>query len=149
MALLNPSVQKQVRTALAAMTRPIRVAMFTQGDGGALECEMCADTRHLVEELAGLSDKVTLEVHDFVAEAALAERYGVDKIPALVLLGDGPEPRDHGIRFYGIPSGYEFGTLLQDFVAVSKGTADLSAGTVRDLQKLTKPVHMQVFVTPT
>lgn len=149
MALLNSEVQQQVREALTGMAAPVKLFMFTQGGNGTLECDFCAETRQLVEEVAALSDKITLEVRDLVADAELAEAYRVDKIPALAILGGGPEPKDYGIRLYGIPSGYEFGTLIEDILMVSRGEPGLQAKTLDELKRLTEPVHIQVYVTPT
>ncbi|MFN4294688.1 MAG: protein disulfide oxidoreductase [Thermoflexales bacterium] len=149
MALLNSTIQQQVREALAAMKRPVKLLMFTQGANGVVECAFCAETRALLEEVAALSDKLTLEVRDFVADAALAEAYRIDKIPAVAVLGDGAQPKDYGIRLYGIPSGYEFGTLIEDILMVSRGEAGLQPQTMNELKRLDAPVHIQVFVTPT
>jgi glutaredoxin-like protein len=147
--LLDDRVQKQVRAALAGLTNPVKLVMFTQGEGGALECSYCGDTRQLAEELSGLSDKVQLEVLDFEGDASRARSLGVDKIPAIVLLGGPDAAKDHGIRFFGIPAGYEFGTLLEELKMVSAGTPQLSAATMQAIARLKEPVHIQVFVTPT
>ncbi len=65
------------------------------------------------------------------------------------MLRDGPEPTDYGIRMFGIPSGYEFGTFLETLRAVSRGQTDLRPDTTEALARLTVPVHIQVYVTPT
>ncbi len=148
MSLLNEEIQEQVRQAFSAMTKPVKVLFFSQGQGGALECDYCAETHQLLEELAALSDKIELEVYDFLADEAVAQQYGVDKIPAIVLLGGEPL-KDYGIRFYGIPSGYEFGTLIEDLLMLSQGEHNLLPKTLEALQQIDQPVHIQVFVTPT
>ncbi len=149
MPLLDDRVQKQVRSALNDMPGPVKLVMFTQGEGGALECAFCGETRQLVEELGKLSDKIAVEVRDFQADADLARSYGIDKIPAIVMLGGGDQPKDYGIRFYGIPSGYEFSTLIEDLRMVSRGDAGLGQATRDAVRKITRPVRIQVFVTPT
>lgn len=151
MALLNDKVQQQVREALADMTGAVKVILFTQGQTDlALECEMCAETRQIVEEVAALSDKITVDVRDFVADADLAEQLGIDKIPALAILrAEGERTVDYGIRLYGIPSGYEFSTLIEDLLMVSRGEHGLNDATVKELERLLEPVHIQVYVTPT
>ena len=149
MPLLDDRVQKQVRTALADLQSPVTLVMFTQGEGGALECAFCGETRQLVEEVAKLSDRITVEIRDFQADANLARSYGIDKIPAIVLDTGGAAPRDHGIRFYGIPSGYEFSTFIEDLRLVSRGSAGLGAPTQDAIARITRPVRIQVFVTPT
>lgn len=152
MTLLDDDVRRQLRDAFADLQEPVKLVLFTQGKPGpgpALECDYCAETRQLLEELAALSDKLSLEVRDFVAEADTARRLGVDKIPALAVTRGGARPQDYGIRLYGLPSGYEFATLVEDIRMVSRGSAELSAQTLAELGRLTSPVHIQVYVTPT
>jgi len=120
---------------------PVRIVMFTQ----EIECLYCAQTRELVQELPPLSDKITVEVHDFVADAAKAKEYGIDKIPALAIIGK----KDYGVRIYGIPYGYELQTLIDAIITVSRGTTDLSDNTKSILKEVKNPVHIQVFVTLT
>lgn len=148
MAFLNSELQQQVREMLAPVTQPVKLVVFTQGEG-ALECEMCSDTRQLLEEVATLSDQISVEVYDFVADAGLAAAYGIEKIPAVAVLRGGDETQDYGIRLYGIPSGYEFSTLIEDLVMVGSGEFGLSAKTLAALEALPGPIDIQVFVTPT
>jgi glutaredoxin-like protein len=148
MSLLNDPIQKQIRQAFETLTGPVKIVMFTQGDN-VPECDTCADTRQLLEEVAALSDKITLEVHDFARETQLAEHYRIDKIPAVAILSGGPTPKDYGIRLYGVPAGYEFSTLIEDILMVSQQKSVLSAKTLSELTRLTQPVNIQVFVTPT
>ncbi len=149
MPLLDDRVRKQVQDALAGITRPVKIVMFTQGEGGAIECEYCSETRELVEEVSQQSGKLSLEVLDFQADEARAREYGVDKIPAVVLLAGDGEPARHGVRLYGIPAGYEFSSLVEGLRMVGTGDVKLSDATRQALARLTKPVHLQVFVTPT
>jgi glutaredoxin-like protein len=149
MALLDEKIQSQIRTIFAELRHPVKLVMFTQSEGGALECAMCSETRMLVEELAALSDKVGVEVLDFVADEAAAHAYGIDKIPAIAILGDGTPAKDAGIRFYGIPSGYEFGSLVETIMMVGQDEPGLSAAADQALQQLRTPAHIQVYVTPT
>lgn len=139
--MLKDEDRKAVGKRFEGIVEPVKIVMFTQ----AIECEHCSATRGLVEELAGLSDKLSVEVLDFVKDKARADAYGVDKIPALVLLGD----RDYGIRFFGIPAGYEFSTLIEDIVMVGKRDHGLPEDVVKELAKIDSPVHMQVVVSPT
>ena len=149
MPLLKENIQNQVRQLLEKMESPVKLVMFTQGEGGALECDMCADTRQLITEIADLSPRLKTEIYDFVADAALAEKYKIDKIPAVAIVQDGAEPKDFGVRLFGIPAGYEFSSLIEDVLLVSRGKAELSPQTVEQLSRLDKPVHIQVYVTPT
>ncbi len=123
------------------MVDPVRILMFTQ----EIECRFCSDTRQLVQELAGLSERISVEVYDFVSDAETVKQYGIDKIPALAIIGK----KDDGVRIYGIPYGYELQTLIEAVISVSKGTTNLSDKTKAILVDVKSPVHIQVFVTLT
>lgn len=141
MSLLNEQIRKDVQKALSSVENPVVFKVFTQ----EAECDYCADTRELVEEVAALSDKLTVETHDLVKDAAIAESLGIDKAPAIAVIGK----KDYGIRMFGIPSGYEFGSLIESVKLVSEGESGLSPTTKQQVAKLTKPVTIQVFITPT
>jgi glutaredoxin-like protein len=141
MPLLNEEVKEQVKQQLADLAGPVRLVMFTQ----EFECQYCAETRQLVEEVGELSEQVAVEVYDFVEDKDRADELGVDKIPAVAVIGE----EDYGIRFYGIPSGYEFTSLLEAIQTAAAGKPDLSEDTLGALSELSEPVHIQVFVTPT
>jgi len=123
------------------MEGPVKIVMFTQ----EIECGSCSNTKDLVQELATLNDKISVEVYDFVADAAKAKEYGIDKIPALAIIGK----KDYGVRIYGLPYGYELQTLIEAVMNVSKGKTDLSDKTKSILTEVKAPVHIQVFVTLT
>jgi glutaredoxin-like protein len=123
------------------MGSPVTLVNFTQ----QLECQLCGKTRGLLDELVRLSDKLSLEVYNFQLDKTEVSQYRVDKIPAIAVAGD----KDYGIRFYGIPSGYEFVSLLGAVLHVSSGDSGLKPETLDQLGELDRPVHLQVFVTPT
>lgn len=145
MALLSEKDQNYLRETFSKLENGVKMVMFTQ----ERECEYCKETRQIVEEVAGLSAKIETEIVLFEPEGEAAKKYGIDKIPAIALLQNGDEPKDYGIRFYGIPSGYEFSTLVEGIQMVGAGDSGLSQATKDALAKLDKPVHMQVFITPT
>jgi len=141
MALLKDKDKNKVTTAFKQITDDVRVVMFTQ----EFECPHCEMTRTLLEEVSKLSDRITLEVHDFVADKELAAQHGVDRIPATVLVGE----KDYGIRFYGVPAGYEFNVLVQDIRDVGKRDPNLSDKVISELAKVDQPVHLQTIISPT
>ena len=142
MSLLPEDKKEALRNDLKErMVDPVKIVMFTQ----EIECRFCSDTRQLVQEIAALSDKVTVEVYDFMANGDKAKEYKIDKIPALAIIGK----KDYGVRIYGIPYGYELQTLIGAVVYVSRGTTDLSEKTKTILVDVKSPVHIQVFVTLT
>ena len=141
MALLKDKDKTKVTNTLKGITKPVTIVMFTQ----EIECQHCEMTRTLLEEVSNLSDRITLEVHDFVADKELAKKYGVDKIPATVLIGE----KDYGIRFFGVPAGYEFNVLVQDIRDVGKRDPNLSDKVLTELAKIDQAVHLQTIISPT
>ena len=142
MSLLPDDKKEVLRNELKEkMVDPVSIIMFTQ----EIECRFCSDTRQLVQEFQTLSDKIKVEVYDFMADGDKAKQYGIEKIPALAIVGK----KDYGVRIYGIPYGYELQTLVEAIVNVSKGTTDLSEKTRSILADVKVPVHIQVFVTLT
>jgi glutaredoxin-like protein len=113
--------------------------------GDATACESCPDTEALLAEVAALSGRIVLRVHDLDAEPDLARELGIERVPAIVLRG----AARGRVRFLGIPAGYEFATLLGDLADVAAGSTDLAIESKRALQALARDVHVRVFVTPT
>jgi alkyl hydroperoxide reductase subunit AhpF len=141
MAILSPSDAARVREMLADLPGPVRLVFFTQ----TLNCETCEPTEQILGELAELSDRITVEEHDFVLEGAVAAGYGIDRAPAIAVVG----ARDFGIRFLGIPSGYEFMSLLDAIQVAASGDSGLGDTSRAMLAGLESPLALQVFVTPT
>jgi len=144
--LLNDQIVDQIRQVFSGLKEPVHVLVFTRQQ----DCEYCEETRRLIEEVAAISDLLSFSVHDIEAEAEKAAEHSIAGTPALVIAAkDGDQLIDYGIRFLGIPSGHEFTSLIQDILLVSGRDSGLGQA-VRDyLARLEKPVHLQVFVTPT
>lgn len=144
--ILDDSVLGQVQDAFAALKEPVEVLLF----GSKTACDYCQEERQLLEEVTTLHDGISLSVYDLDEDKELAERFGVDKAPTVVIAAkDGGEVTDLGIRFAGIPSGHEFGTLINDILLVSQRDSGLSEKTRQYLRSLDQPLLLQVFVTPT
>jgi glutaredoxin-like protein len=144
--LLNEDIKQQVSQFFEQMQEPVQVIFFEKKS----DCEYCAETRQMVEEVTVLSDKISLAVYDIEVDQAIAGQYKVDKAPGIVIAGlDGDQILDYGIRFAGIPSGHEFSSLIHDMILVSGRDSGLSSQTKEILKGLDQPVHLQVFVTPT
>jgi glutaredoxin-like protein len=120
---------------------PVKIVLFTQ----ETECRYCSQTRELATEIGGLSDKITTEVYDFVRDSEKAKELGITKIPAIAIIGK----KDYGVRYYGVPYGYELQTFIEAIMNVSKGKTDLSDKTKQVLVDVKQPVKIQVFVTLT
>jgi glutaredoxin-like protein len=140
-AFLREKDVETLKQRFAGLDKPVKIINFTQ----ELECQFCRETRQLLEEVAALSDKISLEVHNFQIDKEKSVDFQIDKIPATVVMAN----EDVGIRFYGIPSGYEFASLLESIDMVSTGKSQLSKETLDKISSIDQNVHIQVFTTPT
>ncbi len=141
MAIIRDDDATEIRERLREMVEPVKLIHFTQ----ELNLEYGLETRKLLEEVAALSDKLTLDVHNFLIDKEKVAEYSVDKVPATVIRNG----KDYGIRFYGIPAGYEFSTFLDAILNVSKGDSGLKLESKEKLAAVTQSLHLEVFVTPT
>jgi glutaredoxin-like protein len=141
MGIIKDSDKPLIAEKLSSMDAGVTLSYFTQDT----ECDFCRETREVLEELPQLSEKVALQVFDFKMDQEQVEKYKIDKIPATVV----GNAKDYGIRFYGIPAGYEFSSLLEAIMMVSKGESSLSQSSKSLLKEIKMPVRIQVFVTPT
>ena len=141
MVLIGEEDAAEIRKRLVELANPVRLIHFTE----ELNVPYASEAKQLLEELAALSPKLSLEVYNFVLDKERGAEYGVDKVPATIVRNS----KDYGIRFYGLPAGYEFAALLDAILAVSKGESGLAAETREKLSKIAQPVHLEVLVTPT
>lgn len=153
MRRVQPVLEQRDRDAIRAffaerLTDPVTIELFTQRPSPLVlpgrDCPSCADTQQVLEEVAELSDHVTLDVKDFWDDREAAESVGIGRIPAFVLRGQARG----AVRFFGAPAGYEFSVLLEDLPAVASGDSALGAPTREALGALAEDVHIQVFSTP-
>ncbi|TET15769.1 MAG: glutaredoxin, partial [Candidatus Thorarchaeota archaeon] len=106
------------------------------------DCLYCNDTPALVTQVAELSSKI--EVVPQKGDTTTMDALGVKLHPAIVLHGK----REYKVRFYGIPSGHEFGALVAGIVDVSTGIPPLPPDIAEDIKAIDKPIHIRVFTTP-
>jgi alkyl hydroperoxide reductase subunit AhpF len=142
MAFLNAQNQAEVRKAFAPLRDPVKLTVFSQSLEAA---DLCAQNEQLVREVAALDDKISVETLNLAIDRERAQAYGVDQVPAIVVEG----ARDYGLRFYGVPAGYEFSNLIDAIVLASTGEPALSEETTAKLAALDSDVEIKVFSTPT
>jgi len=142
MAILQTKDQAAVRKEFERLRGPVKLVVFSQE---LVAGELCRQNEQLMKEVAELSDKITVEVLNPQIDRARAEGYGVADVPVTVVEG----ARDYGIRFLGIPAGYEFSNLIDAIIATSRGETGLSEETKATLATLPGEVEIKVFSTPT
>jgi alkyl hydroperoxide reductase subunit AhpF len=143
MGLLSPQDEATLKQHLSVIINPVQLLLFTQAIGGS---ESGAVTKQILGELAALNDKITVVEKNFVLDTEDRAKYNVDKAPAIVLLSDDVDTR---MRLYGAPTGYEFVGLVEAIIVAGTGKIELEPETMKWIQAVDKPTHIQVFSTPT
>lgn len=141
MGLLNNEVKSQLKKIFESLDKEVKLKLFTQ----KFECHTCQDTHQLLQEVSELSNKLQLEVFNFLEAEEEAKKYDITELPTLIVAGE----RNYNIRFIGIPAGYEFSSLLESIKMISTGNTMLSAEGKKFLNSLEEDIHLKVFVTPT
>ena len=142
MSILTERDRAAVRTELAKLAGPVKLVVFSQE---LVAGDLCRQNEALAREVAELDDRIRVKVLNPAIDRERAAAYGVDQVPAIVVEG----ARDWGIRFYGIPLGYEFSNLIDAVVVASTGEPALDEATKASLQALAADVEIKVFSTPT
>ena len=141
MAFLQARDEAVVKKEFERIGGPVKLTVFASELGGDNNTQAVA----LIREVSALSDQLSVTVLNPHIDREQAAAYGVTESPVVVVEG----ARDYGIRFLGIPAGYEFSNLIDSIVAVSTGEAGLSEETKTALAGLTEDVTIKVFATPT
>jgi alkyl hydroperoxide reductase subunit AhpF len=143
MGLLSAQDEAVLRQHLSSITKRVELLLFTQTIGGS---ESGPVARTILGEIAALNDKIAIVEKNFVLDTEDKTKYGVDKAPAIVILSDGADTR---MKMYGAPMGYEFVGLVEAILVAGTGQADFEPETMQMLAAVDKPMHLQVFSTPT
>jgi glutaredoxin-like protein len=142
--LLSEQDRQTVSNRLAGITNPVRILFFTQ-TFDAPDTALIA--KQVLDEVVGMNERISLEEVNFILEKERAAQYGIDRIPAIVLLrGD----EDTRIRFLGAPAGYEFAALIEALILAGTGESGLTAESKALIAAhVTAATEILVFVTPT
>ncbi len=149
MGLLSPQDVEYLKDLFSKeMEGEVKILLFKSDDKS--KCQYCDILLDIFNEVSEIDDRIKVEVFDADDDKVALEKYGIaeDRIPAVVFLtGDG---EDKGVRYYGLPAGHEFSTVVQNIVSFSKGAQpDLSPASVDKLKQVDSPMEILVFVTPT
>lgn len=155
MPLLKERDRQALTEQFAEMTGRVRIVFLSRAD----DCETCELTEQILDEVVPLGDRLELVKLDYATDAAATARYAIARVPAFAVVrleegrDENGEPalveRDYGVRFYGVPSGYEFMSFIGALLDVSTGDSQLSPASRQLVSQVTTPTHLQVFTTPT
>jgi glutaredoxin-like protein len=131
---------KEIQDILERLSSDVTFVYFAE----ETNCRHCREEKALLTELVSLTPKLHLDTYHFGIDRELAAQYAVDKAPGMALVGQD----DYGVRFYGMPSGFEFRPFMEDVVRVSQGESGLSDDTKKALEAVAQPVRIEVLTQP-
>lgn len=141
MKMFNEELQTQLKEVFNDLKDDVTIALFTkEGD-----CYTCAETLAYMEEVAELSEKLTLKRYDIEKDADKTKEYNIEMVPSIVLLNAKGEY--HGVKFNGIPAGHEINSFIPALLEVSGHESELPKDLEDRIRKIDKPVNIKVFVT--
>ena len=100
--------------------------------------------KDILTEVSDLDERIKLEFYS-EDDKEMVEKYGITMYPAFAMVGE----KDYGVRFYGIPSGYEFAALIENLVDISKNKSAFPADLLDEVKSINEEITIKVFVTPT
>ncbi|MCD4657372.1 MAG: hypothetical protein K8S87_07485 [Planctomycetes bacterium] len=145
MGLLSEDDKKALQEQFGSITRKINIHFFTSKESD--ECPLCGETKQILDELAELSESFKIIEYDVNAEPDSKSKFNIEVVPAIVLTLE--DNKDLGIRWYGIPAGHEFMTLIGAIIDVGTDKIDIPDWALEKIAEIGKPVDIKVFVTPT
>ncbi len=144
MGLLKEEDRKYLKEEFEKILKDrVRLTLFSSSDE---HCKYCNETKQLLEEVSELSDKIELEIHD--VKDGRAKELGIELAPTIIIADESDEIGSR-VRFTGIPSGYEFTTLIKDIMYVSTKQLEITDKTIQELQNVNSRLKIEVYVTPT
>jgi glutaredoxin-like protein len=130
-------IERIFRSGLAG---EVKAYLFTS----VKDREFCDETRLLLEEVASLTDRVTLQVIDKDEEGGMAKAMAVDACPTTVIVAS----NGARLHYVGMPAGRQLRSLADDFVDASRGRSEMEEEARSAINRVTEPTVIRVFVTP-
>jgi len=130
-----------MRATLGELPEPVTLVSYTSD----VESWYSRAERELLERVAAVSGRITLRILADRWDAKREAAAGIRRTPCLAVLG----VTDPGVRYYGLPDGYELETFLGVIRAVAERRSGLATATIARLRALAAPIHLEVFASPT
>ena len=135
------SALPDIAARLAAVVTPVRLVVITQTFG----CDTCYEARQTADQIASLSERISVEEHNLVLDKNEVVEYQIDRVPAIAVVSE----EDVGLRYYGVPTGFEVESLVSAIEIVAGIAPTVNVATQSALDELDRDLRICVFVTPT
>ncbi|MCX7655757.1 MAG: hypothetical protein N2Z76_04450 [Treponemataceae bacterium] len=113
--ILSKEARKEGEAHFSRFRRSVEIEVFSH----TYEDGMCRSMRGIIEELAEVSTRLSVQIHDSTESLDLVRKYRIDNLPVMVLHSrDMPE-----LRIYGLPLVYGYEPFLE-VLAIYGGAND-------------------------
>ncbi|MHA2357320.1 MAG: protein disulfide oxidoreductase, partial [Candidatus Heimdallarchaeaceae archaeon] len=136
---VDENIKRQVKEIFQHMENKVYAKLFVDKE----YCLTCTQTNEILTLLSELApeDMLNVTVYNKEEGSPEFEKYNVSRYPTIVLHGD----KEYNVIFTGIPSGYEFGSLVEDILDISARKFALKKEDLEKIEKIDKPIKIQVF----
>lgn len=141
MAVLDDEIKKQLKEMFQELEDKVKIIFINKIN------PYSDDIKELLTEISELTDKIELKIEDYSDE--IKKKYEIEDAPAIIINSENLKGK---IIYYGLPSGYEFGALIEAINLASKKEIEIDSKTKKFIDKLdesNKNLNLEVFVTPT
>ncbi len=143
MKLLTDKNRTEISFMIGDLKDKVRILAFYSD----VSCPTCLDTMQYIEEICELNEKLDLNKYEKTKHTEIFQKYDISLVPALIVSNS--ESKISGIRFYGIPSGYEIHSFIHAIKMVSGIENSIESEIIERIKRLNKTFHIDVFITPT
>lgn len=139
---IDEATKREVMEIFKRMDKPVKLYVFTTEK----HCLYCSEVEEIVDKLSELAHgRIEVAKCKCDVDTPEARELRVARHPAIVIKAEGGGL----LKYYGVPSGYEFGVLVETIMAASTGDLAMPLSVIDLVRKVEKRAHIQVFVTPT
>ena len=143
---LAAAERAQIRQQFSVIEGPLKLEYYHQSPrrvlvAGRAERPTCALAKELYEEIAELSDHISLTVYEHADEPVQVQRRDIIDVPCVLIRGELNRP----LRFYGAPNGHLLVAMIRAMVLASTRQAKPSVAMKRTLKKLRRPTRLRLL----
>ena len=143
---LAASERAQIRQQFGAIEGPLKLEYYHQSPRrvmvpGRPDKPSCELAKELYEEIASLSDQITLTIYEHEESEEQVKRRDIVDVPCVLIRGELNRP----LRFYGAPNGHLLVAMIRAMVLASTRQSKPAVKMKRLLGKLRRPTRLRLL----
>jgi len=135
--------KKQLKELFEKIENPVQILYFFK----EVECDTCIKNNEFVEEISKLSKKIFLKKIECTTKNKISNHFKIEMVPAIILTNK--QKIDFGIRYYGLPGGYEINSFVNSILEVAGIKDSLPKNILERIAKVDQKIKIKIFVNLT